>query len=350
MDLTLPVSANALGSWLRAEVLGDPDRIIERLSAIDQVQPGSLCYLTSSSKLEKLLTQMERAVVLVGPEIEINQETNTFLRVADPKRAFVQLATHLFKREPLRGISPLAQISSAASIPEDCYIGPYAVIEGRAKIGRRTTIHPFVFIGSNVEVGDDCVIHPHVVLLESVVMGNRVKVFPGAVLGSEGFGLLQSEGGDGTLTEIPQVGRVVIEDDVRIGAKTTIDRATLGETRVCRGTKLDDQVHIGHNTIVGPNSILCAQSGLSGSVKLGKGVVLGGQAGVADHVTVGDGARMGGQTGTGVDLEGGKDYFLSPAMPLFKALKVNRTLQNLPEMDKRLREVEKKLDSMSSKE
>lgn len=349
MNLTLPVSANALGSWLRAEVLGDPDRIIERLSAIDQVQPGSLCYLTSS-KFEKLLAQMQKAVVLVGPEIAINEDSNTFLRVADPKRAFVQLATHLFKKQPLKGISPLAQVSPEAIVPEDSYVGPFAVIEGQAKIGHRTMIHPFAFIGGNVEVGDDCTIHPHVVLLESVVMGNRVKVFPGAVLGSEGFGLLQGDGSDGSLTEIPQVGRVVIEDDVRIGAKTTIDRAMLGETRICRGAKLDDQVHVGHNTVVGPNSILCAQSGLSGSVTLGKGVVLGGQAGVADHVTVGDGARMGGQTGTGVDLEGGKDYFLSPAMPLMKALKVNRTFQNLPEIDKRLRQLEKKLDSMSPKE
>lgn len=290
---------------------------------------------------------MVSSAIASGETASQSSATNTYLVVADPKRAFVQIATTLFKKKPLRGISPLAQVSEDASISEDCYIGPFAVIEGNAKIGKGTVVHPFAFVGGNVVVGDNCVLHPHVVLLESVVMGNRVKVFPGAVLGSEGFGLLQETGGDG-LTEIPQIGKVVVEDDVRIGAKCTVDRATLGETRICRGAKLDDQVHVGHNTVVGPHSILCAQSGLSGSVTLGKGVVLGGQAGVADHVSVGDGARMGGQTGTGVDLEGGQDYFLSPAMPLMKALKVNRTFKNLPELDKRLREVEKKLESFGS--
>jgi len=341
MNLTLPASANALGTWLNATVLGDPNLMVERLSGLNESGPGCLSFL-AHSKYQSQLGKVKNAALLVTAEEVRKDLPITFLVVPDPKRSFVQLASHLFKKNFLPGISPLAQVSPNAEISPEAFIGPFVVVEKGARIGKGAAIHAFAYVGESVDIGDFTSIHPHVVLMDYVKIGKRVKIFPGSVIGSEGFGLMAGEANDG-LIEIPQVGTVVIEDDVRIGAKCTIDRATLGETRICRGAKLDDQVHVGHNTVVGPHSVLCAQSGLSGSVTLGKGVVLGGQAGVADHVKIGDGARMGGQTGTGSDLEAGKDYFLSPAMPLFKALKVAKIIQSLPELEKRLRQLEKKI-------
>jgi UDP-3-O-[3-hydroxymyristoyl] glucosamine N-acyltransferase len=211
-------------------------------------------------------------------------------------------------------------------------------------IGAGTVLYPYVFVGSQVEVGQNCMIYPNVSLLEKVKIGNRVKIFPGAVLGADGFGLMTREtAGEGSVSEMPQIGNVVIEDDVRIGANSTIDRGTLGETRIGKGSKLDDQVHIGHNSKIGKNCILCGQVGLSGSVVVEDNVVMGGQVGVSDHMKIGKGARIGGQAGVGTDLEGGEEYFGSPALPMKLSLRILRQFKRLPELVERIRALEEVL-------
>jgi UDP-3-O-[3-hydroxymyristoyl] glucosamine N-acyltransferase len=257
--------------------------------------------------------------------------------VSDPKRVFAEIAKNFLPKNPWVGISPQAVIHPSAKLGANVNVGPFAVVCEGAEIGSGTTLYPHTYVGPQVRVGENCELHPFVTLLQSVSVGNRVRILTGAVLGSDGFGFL--EGPEG-FSMMPQLGSVVIEDNVRIGAKCTIDRGTLGETRVKRGTVIDDQVHIGHNCIVGERNALCAQVGLAGSTTLENNVLLAGQVGLAGHLTVGEGARMAGQSGSSSNLAGGKTYLSSPAVPIEDAIKVFRASRKLPDLMERLRKLE----------
>jgi UDP-3-O-[3-hydroxymyristoyl] glucosamine N-acyltransferase len=219
----------------------------------------------------------------------------------------------------------------------------HAVVEAGARIGPRVRVSPLVYIGAGVEVGEDSALGPHVTLLDGVRVGRRVVIHPGAVLGADGFGFAF----DGTQhRKIPQTGGVLIEDDVEIGANTTIDRATFGDTIVRRGTKIDNLVQIGHNVEVGEHSILVAQVGVSGSSRLGRGVVLAGQVGVADHVTIGDGVLVGAQGGVPSSLEAGGKFLGTPARPMLEAKRIMAAEARLPELLRRVRALERALEAL----
>jgi len=342
-DLQFPTPAANLGRYLGAEIVGNGDSPVERLSPLQTAGEGSLAYF-ASRKYAEFLPRVHGAVVLTSKEVVDPALPLTYVVVDNPQNAFAGLARRFSLRPSWQGVSTKAEISPSAQIGEGVSIGPFAFVGERAVIGSGSQVYPFAFIGADVKIGADCQIHPHATLLDRVRIGDRVKIFSGAVIGSDGFGLMTAKGGAVRHDEMPQIGTVVIEDDVRVGAKCTIDRGTVGETRIGQGSKLDDQVHVAHNVQLGRNVILCAQVGLAGSVVLEDDVILGGQVGLGNGVHVGKGAAMGGQSGSSVDLNGGEVYNLTPAVPVRESMRINRYTRKLPEIWRRLKELEAKLD------
>jgi UDP-3-O-[3-hydroxymyristoyl] glucosamine N-acyltransferase len=341
--IDFPVTAKAIGQAFGATVVGDPEAVAQCISSLEEALNKKAEVLTflSEKKHASLLTKLEKGIVLATEEMVQSHLPVTFVVVPNPKKVFAEIARQFLPKTPWTGISPQSHIDPKAVLGANVSVGPFAVIAEGAVIGEGTTIYPHAYIGPQVELGRNCEIHPYVTLLVNVRLGDRVRVFSGSVLGSEGFGFIE---GDGGFQAMPQIGWVVVEDDVRIGAKCTIDRATLGETRIKRGSILDDQVHVGHNCTVGGRNILCAQVGLAGSTILEEDVMLGGQVGLAGHLRVGKGARLAGQTGSSSNLPGGKTYLGSPALPIEDSIKIFRAARRLPELADRLRKLEEKLD------
>lgn len=337
-SLEFPTTAGDIAHWLGAKVVGCPEVSVTELGSLDNAGPGVLSFL-EDRKHVSTLRRLKDAVVLTSEELMDSQAGITFIVVSEPKKHFAQIAES-FKRKPnWEGIEPSSQIHPSAKIGTQVRIGAFAKIGPHVVIGDGTTIYAHSFIGSNVIIGRDCEIHPFVTLWDHVQIGNLVKIFSGTVIGSDGFGFFEK---DGRHHEMPQIGKVRIEDDVRIGANCTIDRATLGETVIARGTKIDNLVHVGHNTRVGKNVLLCAQVGLSGSVVIEDSAALGGQVGIGDGVTVGSRARMGGQSGSSTNVAGDATYFLTPATPIRETVKIVKYLRKLPEIWERLKKLEER--------
>lgn len=274
------------------------------------------------------------AAVLVTPQIAgdcTRTAGKPLLVVAQPKLAFARAARLLRPAVRRSGVDPGVLVASSATLAEDVFVGPCAVIEANAAIGARTRIDAGVIIGAGVRIGSDCHLYPRVVLYPGTELGDRVIVHAGAVLGSDGFGYVR-DNTTGEYTQFPQQGRLVIEDDVEIGANTTIDRGALEETRIGRGTKLDNLVHVGHNVTIGRNVVIAAQTGVSGSSTIGDGAIIGGQVGIADHVEIGPGAILGAQAGipSGKRIHGpGVVFWGTPARPIKDYLKELATLARL---------------------
>jgi UDP-3-O-[3-hydroxymyristoyl] glucosamine N-acyltransferase len=274
------------------------------------------------------------AAVLASAQLadNVNETANKpLLVVVQPKLAFARAARLLRPAEPRMGVHPSALVASRASLSEDVSVGPGAVIDADAVIGAGTSIDAGVVVGRGVRVGRHCHLYPRVVLYPGTELGDRVIVHAGAVLGSDGFGYVR-DNATGEYTQFPQQGRLVIEEDVEIGANTTIDRGALEETRIGRGTKLDNLVHVGHNVTIGRNVVIAAQTGISGSSTIGDGAIIGGQVGIADHVEIGAGAILGAQAGipSGKRIHGpGIVFWGTPARPIKEYLKELATLARL---------------------
>jgi UDP-3-O-[3-hydroxymyristoyl] glucosamine N-acyltransferase len=340
MNLELPTTAEKLAEYLGAPIVGDPQAIVEGLTAFESAQRGTLAYL-SDRKMVLHEGLSEGAVFLAKAELVKESSPFTFVVVDDPQLVFASLARKFVPKPCESGISPTAIVDPTALLAEGVSVGHHTVIGAGTVVGRNTSIGPFVYVGDKVRLGEGCEIYARVTLMDRSYLGDRVRVLAGAVIGSDGFGLLRRKG---KYVEMPQIGNVEIGDDVRIGALCTIDRATLGSTRIGAGSKIDDHVHVGHNCQLGKNVVLCAQVGLGGSTILEDNVTLGGQVGVGDHVVIGAGASMGAQSGTSVNLAPGGVYFMSPAIPLKEALRVIRQHRNLPELEKRLRLIEQAME------
>lgn len=326
MSLHLPTTAEALSRRLNATLVGDPGARVEAVASLESAGPGALSFY-ASARLRKAVENARGAVVLTKQELVDPQLPLTFLVVRDPQLAFAGLTEALRPLDWTDGIHPTAVISSDAKLGPGVSVGAFACVGERAVIGAGTVVMAYAYVGPDVVVGESCEIHPRATLLTRISIGNRVKILSGAVIGSEGFGFVP---GDNGLVAVPQIGTVVIEDDVRVGALSTIDRATLGETRIGRGTKIDNLVHVAHNCRIGRDNVLCAQSGIAGSATLEDDVMLGGQAGVADHAFLGRGARLAAQSGTNGRLKGKETYFGSPALPMSEWRAMFRALRRLP--------------------
>lgn len=329
---------------LGGEIKGDTEIEIEGVAGIHDVKEGEITFL-SDKKLTDECAKSRASCVIVRDHIpEINK---TQVIVKNPYYAFAKLL-ELFYVKPLSpaGISSKAFISEHAKIGKDVSIHPSAYISDEALIGERTVIYPGVFIGNNTTIGDDCLIYPNVTVRENINIGNRVIIHPGVVIGSDGFGYVFE---DNRHNKIPQVGGVIIGDDVEIGANVTIDRATTGNTIIGSGTKIDNLVQIAHNVKIGANSIVVAQVGVGGSTEIGKFVVIGGQVGVADHARIDDGSMIGAQSGVMGHLTKGI-YSGTPVIPHREWLKASVIFAKLPELNKKLRELEERINELERRQ
>lgn len=331
-----------LATLVAGEVVGDAQTVIHGFAALEQAQPGELTFI-AERKYAPLLADSKAAAVVVQPQAAVDRPA---ICVDNPYVAFLTLLNHYFPpQHPAWGIDTKAVLADDVTLGTDVHIGPYAVIERGCRLGDRVVIYPGTYVGADCVIGDDCVLYAHVNLYARIELGERVIVHSGAVIGADGFGFYPMA--DGSYRKIPQVGRVVIGDDVEIGANTCLDRAMLGDTVVAAGVKLDNLIQIGHNTTVGAHSILAAQTGLSGSVRVGPGVRMGGQVGIADHITIGEGATIGAQAGVGQDVEPGATVQGSPAMPntafkrqYFYSLRLGELFHKVRQLQQRLTQLE----------
>jgi UDP-3-O-[3-hydroxymyristoyl] glucosamine N-acyltransferase len=325
-------------------VVGDGNVIIHKVSPIDEALPGEITFL-SNPRYQKYLSRCKASAVIVGPGVAAacgDRGALNFLEAINPYVAFAKIL-QLFQRAPhFKGeISSSAYVDDSAVVAGGVTIFPNVFVGRGVKVGQNSVFYPGVFLGDEVEVGDACVLHANVVVREGCRIGNRVILHAGVVVGSDGFGYA---GTGRARIKIPQSGIVVVEDDVEIGANTTIDRATLGQTVIRRGVKIDNLVQIAHNVVVGEDSVVAAQAGIAGSTRLGRDVTLAGQVGVVNHIEIGDGATVGPQSGIpksvppGAVLSGG-----IAAAPHQEWLKVMTLLPQLPKLWSAVRRLERQL-------
>ncbi|WP_028324935.1 UDP-3-O-(3-hydroxymyristoyl)glucosamine N-acyltransferase [Desulfatirhabdium butyrativorans] len=331
-----------LAEMLGGTLCGDGDVPICGVAAFEIAGPGEITF-AGSPKFYKIWDQCRAGAVLVPKNAPENLSGN-LVRVENPQLAFNRLVRVFYPKTPAwNGISPSAHIAGSAAIGTSSALAPFVTIGERVRIGERTVIHPHVCIGNDVIIGDDVEIFPNVTILDGTRIGHRVVLQAGTVIGSDGFGYVR-EGDE--YHKIPHLGHVQIDDDVEIGSCNTIDRATFGKTWIQKGVKTDNLVHIAHNVTVGENSIIVAQVGISGSVRIGKNVILAGQAGVSGHLNIGDRAIVGPQAGIAASVEAGAVVSGSPEMPHSQWLRVQRTVPKLPEIAKRLAQLEKRFSAL----
>ena len=332
-----------LAGILGAELAGDPDVDITGVAGVREAIEGQITFITGGKYLKDL--ERSRASAVLAP-LDTPAMRLPMLRLKNPRLAFARVL-ELFSVKPYQasGISEKASIGNNVVIGADPSIHPFVVVADDANIGDRVTLHPGVSIGRGSVVGDDSIIHANVSIGEKIRIGKRVIIHAGTVLGSDGFGFVTD---NGRHHKIPQLGGVVIEDDVEIGSNGTIDRATLGDTIIKKGTKLDNQIHVAHNVVIGEHCLIAAQVGIAGSSILGNYVVFGGQVGVADHISVGDRVMVGGGSGITRDVEAGQVIAGYYAMPFREWLKVQALLPKLPEFKKRISELEMQIKELRS--
>ncbi|MEQ1820987.1 MAG: UDP-3-O-(3-hydroxymyristoyl)glucosamine N-acyltransferase [Fimbriimonadaceae bacterium] len=328
-----------LAEILAGEPFGPADLPISRPVSADTPDPSGIAFAESDAYLADAESSGVGAV-LIG--VEDRAPSIPHIRVKTPREAFFKLLMMSQRHsKPSPGVHPSAVISSLAQIAETASIGAYVVIEGDAEIGDGVVVSPFCFIGPGCEIGANTLLQPRVTLVQDVRIGENCTVHPGVVLGADGFGFVW----DGSRrVKVPQVGGVTIGDHVEIGANTTIDRATAGETTVGDGTKLDNLIQIAHNCHVGSHTVIAAQSGIAGSSSLGDRCVVGGMTGFKDHIRVGDDVHIGGMSGLEKDITEPGAYIGRPAIPIMDGLRVLKAFAKLPEMLSRIRALEKKVN------
>jgi UDP-3-O-[3-hydroxymyristoyl] glucosamine N-acyltransferase len=280
-------------------------------------------------------------VIIISEDYELKKPVAaTLVRVADAYTAFATLLGKYQEMvtQQLIGIQEPSYIGKTSTYGEKVFIGAFAYIGEKVKIGNETKIFPNAYIGDNVVIGNKTIIHPGVKIYHGAVIGNSVTIHAGTVIGSDGFGFAPQA--DGSFKKVPQIGNVIIEDNVEIGANTTIDRATIGSTIIKSGAKLDNLIQIAHNVEIGDSTVIAAQAGVSGSTKIGKHAMIGGQVGIVGHINIGDGAKINAQSGVSKSIESGKSVTGSPAYDYTSALRSQAVTRKLPEIEKRLNELE----------
>lgn len=338
-------SVGEIAKIVDGELCGDASVVIKGFSGLKEAQDGDLSFVANPKYIA--LAQETKASAIIVPR-DLSVPGKTFIRADNPSWAFSRIVT-LFVEEtaiPLKGVHPTAVVAKDARIGKDVALGPYAVIEPGAVIGDRSAIHAGSYVGHKTVIGQDCLIYPNVTLREHISIGSRVTIHSGTVVGCDGFGYITVEGKH---QKIPQVGTVIIEDDVEIGSCVTIDRARFDQTRVGRGTKIDNLVQIAHNVLIGEDCVIVSQSGISGSVTIGKGAILAGQAGIAGHLTIGDGAIVSAKAGVSKSVPANTQVTGYPARPIDKMMEVNAHVQLLPRYVKTIQELKRKIEELEKK-
>lgn len=342
------MTVDAIAALIQGTVIGDGSVLIKGITNIEQPAAGLITFIDNPKYLSRL-ENSGIACLIVPPQIE--RWSRPVIQVAEPKRAWARLLRHAHPLPLFSGtVSELASIDPSAKLGKAVTVEPFALIAEGAEIGDGTVVSSQVRIGRNVKIGAGTVIHAGVVVYEECFIGERVILHAGTVIGADGFGYVSSRAGH---EKVPQVGNVVIENDVEIGACATIDRATIGSTRIGQGCKLDNMVQIAHNVSIGPNTVISAQTGISGSSRVGAFVTMGGKVGLGDHVEIGDGTMVGAGSGfpSGKKVPAGQIVFGEPARPYHLArkqiaaqLKSAEMLDSLRSLKKRVEELEKQLE------
>ena len=330
-----------LAELVRGRVVGDGETVVERIADLEHAGESEIAYVENESFLP-VASESKAACLIVSERLGEKLPDRTLIEVANPKLAFSFIGAALHppvRREP--SIHPTAVVADTADIALTAYVGPHVCIGEYARVGAYTRLEAGVVLGANVTVGDDCVLHPNVVLYDGVSIGTRVILHAAVCIGADGFGYVRHDLG---YQKFPQVGTVIIEDDVEIGAHTCVDRAALGRTRIGRGTKLDNMVHVGHNCDIGERVVIAAQTGISGSVVIEDDAVIGGQVGFGDHTRVQKGAIIGSKAGIlpGKIVRPGVWWGI-PVQPLDEYKRMNAYMNRLPQMHERLKRLEEQL-------
>jgi UDP-3-O-[3-hydroxymyristoyl] glucosamine N-acyltransferase len=338
----MQITARELSQILQGEVEGNPDVWVDHPSKIEEGDAGSISFL-ANPKYESYAYTTEASILLVSKDFKPAQKVKATLIRVDNVYTSVAMLLSKFDQTPSSnhsGISAKASVNPDAQIAENVSIGDFAVVSSGVRIGKGTRIYPQVFLGENVVVGSGCTIFPGVRILHGSIIGNNCTIHPNAVLGADGFGFARDA--NGTYMKIAQIGNVLLEDDVEIGAGTSIDRATMGSTIIRHGVKIDNLVQVGHNVEIGENTVIAGQAGIAGSTKIGKNCMIGGQVGFAGHISIADGVKIGAQAGvTNHVKEPDTEILGAPAIPVRDFLKSAIIFKKLPELHRRLGELEK---------
>ncbi|GAN32013.1 MAG: UDP-3-O-(3-hydroxymyristoyl)glucosamine N-acyltransferase [Candidatus Brocadia sp. AMX2] len=342
-----------LSEYVGGTVIGDPSIKIRGVMGIDDAQEGYITFI-SNDKYIKKIDQTKASAIIVSPKLKdtnpsLSQKRERSLLVCNnPYLAFAKLVELLMYKKPTytKGIDDSARIDKTAVIGQDVSIRSYVTVGQNTHIGNRVVLYPCVYIGDNCIIGDDTIIYPNAVIYDDTVIGKRVTIHGNTVIGSSGFGYAP----DGqSYYKIPQVGTTVIEDDVDIGANTTINRAVLGETIIRKGTKIDSQVVISHNVEVGENSLIVSQVGIAGSARIGKHVTLAGGAGIVGHIQIGDNVTVGGYSGVINDIPSNETYLGAPALPIKRMRRCYVIIEKLPEMREYMKTLEKRIKQLEER-
>lgn len=339
-------TAQQIAGFLNGTIEGDPNTKVTTFSKIEDGKPGSLTFL-ANPKYEHHIYNSEASIVLVNKDFTPSSPIKaTLVKVAN---AYASLAILLNMVEQLKqkkeGIDSTAFIHTSANVGNDCYVGNFAYIGENTKIGDNCKVYPHVYIAENVTIGKNCIIYPHVTIYEGCVIGNNCILHAGSVIGSDGFGFAP-EGDD--YKKIPQLGNVIVEDDVEIGANTTIDRAVMDSTVIRKGVKLDNLVQIAHNVEVGEHTVMAAQVGIAGSVKVGKHCQFGGQAGLAGHIRIEDNVSIGAQAGVIGNIESGRTVLGAPAIDAKSFMRSSAIFGKLPDIYRTLGQLQREIEQLKS--
>jgi UDP-3-O-[3-hydroxymyristoyl] glucosamine N-acyltransferase len=334
----MPYTAAEIARLLGAELLGDASLVLKGFAPADRAQPGDLTFAENESYFARAEQSAASAIIVDGPA---TSSRKTLIRVPNARIAFAKVLP-LFFPEPAfaAGIHATAIVPASAQVDPTAHIGPYCIVGEKVRIGPRSVLQGLNYVGADCLLGEDVNLFPNVTLYPRTEVGNRVRIHSGTVVGSDGFGYVLD---NGIHRKVPQIGNVIICDDVELGANVTVDRGALGPTIVGQGTKVDNLVQIAHNVTVGEHCIIVSQVGIAGSTKLGNYVVLGGQAGIAGHLKIGNRVSVAAQSGVMNNIPDGEKWIWAPAQPDRQAKRQMIALQQLPELFRRVKELEKKL-------
>lgn len=343
MEFTAEQIANVIGG----RVEGNKDAKVHTFAKIEEGTEGAISFL-SNPKYTHYLYDTKSSIVIVNDDLELEKDVDaTLIRVKNAYESIAKLLQIYEASKPKKtGVAPQAYIAPSAKLGNNCYVGPFAYVGEGAEIGDGCQIYPHAVIGDNVKVGTNCIFYPNTTIYQGCKIGNNVTIHAGSVIGADGFGF--APGADG-YDKIPQIGIVVIEDNVEIGANTCVDRSTMGATVIHKGVKLDNLVQVAHNVEIGENTVMSAQVGIAGSTKVGSWCMFGGQVGLAGHITIGDKTFLGAQSGVPGSLKGGEELIGTPPMNPRAYFKSQAIFRRLPDMYKDLNDAKKKIEELNEK-
>lgn len=334
-------TAAQIAGLIQGKVEGDPEVTVRSFGKIEEAKAGQLAFL-ANPKYEDYLYASAASIIIINDTHKLRQPvTASLIRVPDAYTAFATLlsAYQEMVRQQMTGIEEPAHIDASAVLGADVFVGAFSYIGENVSVGDQVKIYPGVYLGNNVKIGDQTILHPGVKIYHDCVIGKNVSIHAGSVIGSDGFGFAPQS--DGSFKKVPQIGNVVVEDYVEIGANATIDRATIGSTLIKSGSKLDNLIQVAHNVEVGNNTVIAAQAGVSGSTKIGKNVMIGGQAGIVGHIHIADGSKINAQSGVSKSIKTPNSAVTgSPAYDYTSTLRSQALTRTLPEMERRLKELE----------